>query len=139
MKKRGFGEGKLNGVGGKVQQGESVEESMVREAQEEIGVEIDQKDLEKVAEINFHFPEKEGWDNFVHCFVARKWKGEPQESEEMKPFWFKISEIPFEKMWVDDIYWLGRALTGEKLKAEFFFVGAGESVGKYNIETVEGF
>lgn len=139
MKKRGFGVGKWNGVGGKVKEGETVEKATVREAKEEIGVEIMPSDLEKIAEIYFNFPDKEGWDNFVHCYVARKWKGEPSESEEMKPEWFKISEIPYDQMWIDDKYWLNEALAGEKIKAEFYFVGAGEAVGEYKMEKVKGF
>lgn len=139
MKKRGFGVGKWNGVGGKLKEDETVEEATVREAKEEIGVEIAANDLEKIAEINFHFPDKEGWDNFVHCYVARKWKGEPQESEEMKPQWFKISEIPLTQMWVADTHWLPQALAGQKIKAEFYFIGAGESVGKYTVKTMKEF
>ena len=38
MKKRGFGEGKYNGVGGKIENGETPEEAMLRETQEEISV-----------------------------------------------------------------------------------------------------
>jgi 8-oxo-dGTP pyrophosphatase MutT (NUDIX family) len=38
MKKRGFGTGKWNGVGGKIESGESLEAALVRECQEEIGV-----------------------------------------------------------------------------------------------------
>ncbi|MEJ0073651.1 MAG: NUDIX domain-containing protein [Candidatus Saccharibacteria bacterium] len=38
MKKRGFGAGRWNGVGGKLDPGETVEQALVRECQEEIGV-----------------------------------------------------------------------------------------------------
>ena len=38
MKKRGFGKGKWNGVGGKVQRGETTKEAAIRETKEEIGV-----------------------------------------------------------------------------------------------------
>lgn len=40
MKKRGFGVGKWNGVGGKVKPGESVKMAVVREVFEEIRVSI---------------------------------------------------------------------------------------------------
>ena len=61
MKKRGFGVGKLNGVGGKVQAGETIEAAAVREAQEEALVRIQEKDLVKVAELAFHFKDKPEW------------------------------------------------------------------------------
>ena len=51
MKKRGFGVGKWNGVGGKVMEGESIEEAMKRECREEIGVAL--KELEEVGELSF--------------------------------------------------------------------------------------
>jgi 8-oxo-dGTP pyrophosphatase MutT (NUDIX family) len=38
MKKRGFGAGFWNGFGGKVKEGESIEEAAKRETKEEIGV-----------------------------------------------------------------------------------------------------
>ena len=139
MKKRGFGVGKWNGPGGKVKAGETVEKSVVREIKEEIGVEVLEKDLEKVGEIEFYFPEQNGWDVFVHIFFSRKWKGDPIESDEMKPEWFKISEIPLDKMWVDDKYWLPDALAGKKFKAKFYFRGSGEEVDHYEIKATNVF
>ena len=35
MKKRGFGEGRWNGYGGKIKEGETIEESAIREIEEE--------------------------------------------------------------------------------------------------------
>jgi len=40
MKKRGFGEGKWNGFGGKVEPNESILQGAIREVQEECGVDI---------------------------------------------------------------------------------------------------
>lgn len=40
MKKRGFGVGKWNGFGGKVQEGETIRECARRETQEECGLEV---------------------------------------------------------------------------------------------------
>lgn len=56
MKKRGFGVGKWNGIGGKCEPGESIEKTLIREAEEEIGVRpISYK---KVAEIKFFFQKR---------------------------------------------------------------------------------
>jgi len=51
MKKRGFGEGKYNGIGGKVEDGETVKDAAVRELYEEVGVHTNE--MEKIAEITF--------------------------------------------------------------------------------------
>ena len=40
IKKRGFGKGKNNGVGGKLEDGETELEAMIRETKEEIGVDV---------------------------------------------------------------------------------------------------
>jgi len=57
MKKRGFGVGKWNGVGGKIDSAKgdrNVVDAAIRESEEEIGVKIN--DLEKVALSNSVFP-----------------------------------------------------------------------------------
>ena len=124
MKKRGFGAGKWNGVGGKFdpEKDKNVLEAAIREAKEEIGVLI--KDLEKVAVLDFYFPEVPedfNWNQTVHVFIAKNWEGEPEESEEMLPKWFSFNEIPLNEMWDDDKFWLHHVLEGKKLKAEFIF------------------
>lgn len=118
MKKRGFGEGRWNGVGGKVEEGESIEQAMIRETQEEIGV--TPTTYEKVGDIRFDEYFK-GVPTLmhVHIFTATDWEGEPEESEEMKPQWFKISDIPYDDMWSDDPYWLPQVLEGKKVLADF--------------------
>jgi ADP-ribose pyrophosphatase len=118
MKKRGFGEGRWNGVGGKVEGTETVEEAMIRETQEEIGV--TPTVYEKVADIRFdeHF-KGEPTIMLVHVFQATEWTGEPQESEEMAPKWFAEDAIPYEDMWPDDPYWLPSVLEGKKISADF--------------------
>ncbi len=134
MKKRGFGMGKLNGVGGKINQGEGTEEATIREAQEEIGVAVAEKDLAVAAELAFHFAGKPDWALNCHVFFTRTWSGTPQESEEMSPEWFSLAEIPYEKMWIDDKYWLPLALQGDFIKGEFNFNHDGSSLLQYRIE-----
>ncbi len=136
MKKRGFGAGKYNGVGGKVQEGESVEFAAVREAQEEILVTVQESDLQKVAELQFSFDQKPGWNIFCHVFTTRVWQGEPTESDEMAPQWFALDAIPFEKMWVDDKHWLPHVLAGKTLQGEFYFNSDGSSILKQQIKII---
>ncbi len=133
MKKRGFGVGKLNGVGGKVSKDESITAAAVREAHEEIGVTIVEADLVKVAELTFHFKDKTDWSINAHVFFTRAWTGEPVETEEMAPEWFDQNTIPYERMWVDDKYWLPMVLRGDYVVAEFNFNNDGSALIKFNI------
>ena len=127
MKKRGFGVGKWNGVGGKVKEGETVEQAATRETQDEIGV--TPVAIEQVAVLDFRFPDvpaEKNWDQQVVVFICNEWTGEFAESEEMLPKWFKISEIPYDQMWSDDVFWMPKVFSGQKVKAEFIFSGEGK-------------
>lgn len=136
MKKRGFGVGKWNGVGGKQHDNETIKEAAIREADEEILVKIKAVDLTQVAAIDFYFEGKKEFDQQVHVFFAENWQGDPTESEEMKPEWYSYKTLPFDKMWIDDIHWLPRALAGEKLKAKFVFDESGSRIISQNIGTL---
>lgn len=131
MKKRGFGQGKWNGVGGKLKDGENIRNAAAREAKEEIGVEI--SEFSQVGIIDFFFPHKPEWDQQVVVYVASSWEGEPSESEEMMPKWFGFDEIPYDTMWFDDKHWLPKVLEGKNVKAKFVFA-EDESVMEMKIE-----
>ncbi len=118
MKKRGFGSGRYNGVGGKIEPGETIEQAAVRECQEEI--EVTPAHLEKVAYLEFSFPDGTT-DMIGHVFICDTWQGEPTETEEMAPQWFDETEIPYAQMWQDDIIWLPAVLQGKKLRCNFTF------------------
>ncbi|XP_017289026.1 7,8-dihydro-8-oxoguanine triphosphatase isoform X1 [Kryptolebias marmoratus] len=120
MKKRGFGAGKWNGFGGKVQPGESIEDAAKRELQEESGLTVDA--LEKIGNIKFEFVgETQLLD--VHIFRADAFHGEPTESDEMRPQWFDSDKIPFSQMWVDDILWFPLMFQKKKFVGYFKFQG----------------
>lgn len=137
MKKRGFGVDKWNGVGGKLHDSETVKEAAIREAREEIAVELNEKDLINVAIIDFFFENKSEFDQQVHVFFTEKWQGEPTESEEMKPWWYAFADLPYDQMWIDDIYWLPRALAGEKIKAKFVFNEDGSEIVSQNVDVLK--
>jgi 8-oxo-dGTP pyrophosphatase MutT (NUDIX family) len=121
MKKRGFGAGKWNGVGGKVELGESIQAAAVRECQEEIGVTPLNPQL--AGTIKFYEKTDPAFGHHAHIFVATKWKGEPAETEEMRPQWFNINYIPYQDMWVDDEIWYPLMFAGQKFKATFTLDG----------------
>lgn len=135
MKKRGFGVGRWNGVGGKVEGEETIEEAMVRETQEEIGVTPTR--FEKVGDIRFdEFFKGEPTLMHVHVFQATEWNGTPTESEEMAPRWFNVHDIPFNDMWPDDPYWLPQVLDGKKVSADFT-LDESDTIIKHDVKEVE--
>jgi len=115
-KKKGFGKKRWNGFGGKVERGENLLSAAKRELLEEAGIEA--KVLDKVGEIDFSFAGSEE-KLLVHIFFVQAYKGEIIETEEMRPAWFNIAEIPYDQMWVDDKYWLPLVLDNKKVKANF--------------------
>jgi len=120
MKKRGFGAGRWNGFGGKVTEGETIEQAVKRETFEEAGINVE--NFEKMGKIDFYW--KNGPDIIeVNIFKANDFSGIPTESEEMRPQWFDIKEIPFESMWSDDLFWMPLFLAGKKFIGKFIFDG----------------
>ncbi len=136
MKKRGFGVGRWNGVGGKLSDGETIEQAVIREAHEEIGIVAKESDLQKVAELAFTFPHRPDFDQLVHVYVTEKWLGEPVESEEMKPEWYSVKNIPFDTMWSDDTFWVPQMIEGKLIKGAFTF-GEGDVILEQEVDSVE--
>lgn len=136
MKKRGFGVGNWNGAGGKLQDGETFEQAAVREVHEEIGVIVEEKDLEKVAEMNY-VNDDPNWGMFVTIYIARKWKGEPIETEEMRPQWFRPDEIPYDHAWEDFQHWCPKVLAGEKIKGEFVYKSDGKTLDHFDLSATQ--
>ncbi|MCB9802648.1 8-oxo-dGTP diphosphatase [Candidatus Nomurabacteria bacterium] len=120
FKKRGFGQGFYNGFGGKLEPEETIEQAAGRELNEESGLKAEK--LEKRAIIHFNFPDTSLIKTLViHVFKVIAWSGELVETEEMKPQWFDLQDIPYQQMWDDDQYWLPLFLDNKKLKASFIF------------------
>ena len=134
MKKRGFGAGRYNGAGGKVEEGETVEQAVTREVKEEMGVDV--LDCLKVGELIFLFPHKEEWNQLVHIYITENWEGEVEETEEMNPKWFRRGDIPYETMWSDDILWLPYVLEGKYVSGDVTF-GEGDVIVSHDIKIKE--
>lgn len=134
MKKRGFGAGRWNGFGGKVETGESIQDAARRETKEECGIEITAMELAGRHEFRFTT-----WPDEVleaHVFRAIDYEREPIETEEMRPEWFPIEAIPYDTMWPDDRYWFPVFLAGKKFRTKFLF-GEGDVLLEQDIQVVE--
>ena len=136
-KKRGFGVGKIMGVGGKQENDERIEETAIREVEEEIGVHITK--IERMATVIFDdlYYRNEPERVPMYVFIATEWEGEPQESDEVKPEWYTLSDIPYEKMWEDAQVYLPRVIRGEKFEAYFRYNEKDECVEQWVHEIPE--
>ncbi|KAK7111349.1 oxidized purine nucleoside triphosphate hydrolase-like isoform X2 [Littorina saxatilis] len=132
-KKRGFGQGWWNGFGGKVEKGETIMQGALRELTEESGLIGDS--LEEIGLLTFEF-EGDPVLLEVHVFSTTKFSGKPEETEEMRPAWFDIQDIPFKKMWSDDVLWFPLMLKGSKFKGYFLFKGL-HDILKYKLDEVD--
>ncbi|GLV35012.1 hypothetical protein CBL_09492 [Carabus blaptoides fortunei] len=102
LKKRGFGKGKWNGFGGKVEKNETIFDGAIRETKEECNLKVN--NLKHVGIVAYEDILDCRMD-FVHVFTANKYTDILQESDEMKPEWFDYEIIPFQQMWPDAKYW----------------------------------
>ena len=118
-KKTGFGAGKINGPGGKLEPGETALESAIREVQEELL--ITPGTLQEMGVLHFDFVE----GLRLHCtvFHGTEFEGTPTETREARPEWFRIDQVPYDRMWADDRHWLPQMLAGETFRAWFRFDG----------------
>ena len=116
-KQRGIGAGKVNGPGGKIDPGETPLECAIRETQEELCVTA--TGVKKMGELFFAMSDMP--DIHCHVFVADGYEGTPTSTPEAIPLWTDVSEIPYERMWDDDRYWLGEMLAGQTFRGRFVF------------------
>lgn len=132
-KKRGFGAGKWNGIGGKVEEGESLKAAAVRECQEEIGV-IPEGPI-RVGRIRFFDQTDPSFESDCNIFVSLAWEGEPRETDEMRPQWFDIKDIPYDQMWPVDKYWYPHLLNGELFQGTA--TGTETELAEHHIQVLE--
>ncbi|WP_207345336.1 8-oxo-dGTP diphosphatase [Arthrobacter sp. E3] len=115
VKKTGMmGTGKVVGIGGHVEVGESVEQAICREVAEESTLIIEESDLVPAGTVDFVFPAKPAWDMFATVFLCRKFVGEPEESSELRPVWYPVNQLPHERMWADATHWVPAFLAGQR-------------------------
>ncbi len=143
MKKEGeYGAGYYNGFGGKVNEGETIEDALKREFNEESNMSLES--YEKIGVAEFEFEEKPNHFDLleVHIYRAIKYYGEPKETKEMRPEWFDVSMIPQllneKKMWEADRKWLPLFLHNKKFIGKFRYNNAKEKkLLSYGINVVD--
>ncbi|KAI8647300.1 NUDIX hydrolase domain-like protein [Parasitella parasitica] len=134
MKKRGFGAGKFNGFGGKVEKGETIDQGARRELLEE--AEIEAIDLVQVGMLMFTF-EKDNVGLETHIFVATTYKGSPEETEEMRPEWYTFDQIPFDQMWSDDKHWFPFVLKNQYFTGHFHFGEDQKTILRHDLKVTQ--
>lgn len=132
---RGVSKGKWNGLGGKIEVGESVLENLIREVREEAGIEIDNPIYH--GKIKFFQGNRDKLFGIVYIFSANSFKGKIRESDEGELRWFSLNKIPFYEMWQDDSIWLPLVIEGKRFSADFLFDENMKSILDYKIELLE--
>jgi ADP-ribose pyrophosphatase YjhB (NUDIX family) len=93
-KNTGFKDGMYSLVSGHVDEGENFKDAMIREAKEEVGIEIEKEELKAT---NVIHRKSEGRTYVDIFFQAEKWEGQPENMEPKKCSkisWFHKEEIP---------------------------------------------
>lgn len=98
-KKNDMHEGKWNGLGGKLEPGETPEECVIREVKEESGLFIKNPMLKGL----LTFPAFDGFDDwYVFMFVANEFEGDLIDSAEGNLRWVDDSELLNLNVWEGD-------------------------------------
>jgi len=113
-KKTGFGTGKVVGIGGHVEAGETTAQAICREVMEESGITVLQGDLIPAGTVDFVFPARPDWDMATMVYLCRTFSGDARESDEIAPHWYPEKRLPEEQMWADAVHWLPAFLAGER-------------------------
>ncbi len=110
--------GKWNGLGGKVEPGESPEECVIREVKEESGLLLANPRLRGV----LTFPEfSQGEDWYVFLFEATEFSGQLITSPEGDLAWIDDDRILELNLWSGDHIFLSAMQTGHCLSGKFVY------------------
>lgn len=136
-KKRGFGLGKVVGLGGHIEPGEDESLAASRELEEESGLRVPPTALAPAGAIMFAFPARPAWSMHTTLFVT----GLPAgglvvETDEIAPQWFAADALPYESMWSDAAIWIPRVLAGEVVDAHVTYADDNQAMAQHVVRTV---
>lgn len=130
-KKTGLGAGLINAPGGRIEKGETPTQAAVRETREEVGMDA----LNPIHRGDLFFQFADGHSIRGYVFSTETWKGSPVETDEAIPFWCNEKEIPYERMWADDSWWLPHMLQECFFQGRFIFDGEIMKSMSLNVES----
>jgi 8-oxo-dGTP pyrophosphatase MutT (NUDIX family) len=146
-KNRGFGKGKYNSFGGKLEKSESATACAVRELHEEAGVVTTSEYMEerKVGLLRFTFEDSDK-TMLVHLYSIDLFSDEVDASnivgcEEITPQFFDHADIPYSNMFNDDSTWLPVVLQAypgsPNFNGHFHFHPEAETINKVALAFME--
>ncbi len=110
--------GKWNGLGGKFNDGETPEECVIREVEEESGLKISNPSLKGF----ITFPSFDEWDDwYVFVFTANDFSGELIDSNEGELDWIEWDKVPNLPLWDGDRYFLEWLHQNNFFSAKFIY------------------
>ena len=116
---RGISRGKWNGLGGKIEGGESEKESAMREVEEESGLRA--KRLERRGTIYFSKGSRGNKMGRISLFICESFSGALMGGGKGELKWFDAENLPYDRMWDDDRYWMPLFMRGYAFEAEFIY------------------
>lgn len=118
--------GRLNGPGGKVAEGETPDQAIVREVAEETGLHIVAPKFHGRLDLVFGKPTQSHL--VVSVFSCQTFSGRARGGREGTLRWYSTERLPYDRLWPDMRYWLPVVLAGGKIAGSCEFDDRGEQL-----------
>ncbi len=122
----GLGHLIVSGIGGRLEEGESAEDALVREVLEEIEVQV--TDYQKVGHVVCLSPHHPSWNLRVTYYLVTDFEGEPKKTEDIDPNWYPKDALPLRDMWPDNRITVPLVVSGKHIAGSFLYGADGQIV-----------